>query len=243
MKLKYDLHIHSCVSPCGDDKMTPAVAAGMARLAGLDIAALSDHNTTRNCPAFLKAAEAYGILGIPAMELTTSEEAHILCLLPSLKAAEEFDRYVYERISGVKNRPEIFGNQYVCDADDNIIEAEEKLLIAATSIGVYDVVGLLRSFGGVAIPAHIDRSSFSVLSNLGFIRDDMGFEAVEVSRSANLCRIHAEHSEICGMPYIINSDAHRPEDIPDAENTMETEKITVSSVIESIRFGCGLPRI
>ena len=243
MELKYDLHIHSCISPCGDDSMTPAVAAGMAKLAGLGAAALSDHNTARNCPAFLKAAEEYGILGIPAMELTTAEEAHILCLLPSLEAAEELDRYVYERLPKVQNRPEIFGNQYICDENDNVLASEEKLLIAATSVGVYDVAALLRALGGVAVPAHIDRASFSVLSNLGFLRSDMGFEAVEVTRSANLRALHAEHAELRGLPYIINSDAHSPEEIRDAENSLTVKQLTAASVIEAIRCGCGLARI
>ncbi len=109
MKLYYDLHMHSCLSPCGADDMTPSNIAGMAALAGQKIVALADHNTTKNCPAFIHTAQSNGLLALPAMELTTREEAHVLCLLPSLEAADEFDRYVYARLPDIKNRPEIFG--------------------------------------------------------------------------------------------------------------------------------------
>lgn len=109
-ELAYDLHIHSCLSPCGDDDMTPANIAGMAALKGLDAVALTDHNSCKNCPAFLAAAKEYGIIGIPGMELTTSEEVHAVCLFPELYQAMEFDRFVYSRLIKVKNRPEILEN-------------------------------------------------------------------------------------------------------------------------------------
>ena len=57
MKLYYDLHLHSCLSPCGSDDMTPADLAAMCALAGLDVVALTDHNTAGNCAAFCRAAQ------------------------------------------------------------------------------------------------------------------------------------------------------------------------------------------
>jgi PHP family Zn ribbon phosphoesterase len=243
VKLKYDLHIHSCLSPCGDDEMTPANAAGMAMLAGLQVVALSDHNTARNCPAFLRAAEQLGLLAVPAMELTTAEEAHVLCLLPTLEAALELDRYVYARLPAIRNKPEIFGNQYIMDEEDQVLDEEERLLITATSIGVYDAAGLLRELGGIAIPAHIDRSSFSVLSNLGFVARDMGFEAVEITRSADKAALAAEHAELRGVPYLTDSDAHRLDALPDAEFQLEVTEQTPAGVIEAIRLGAGLQRL
>ena len=119
-ELAYDLHIHSCLSPCGDDDMTPANIAGMAALKGLDAVALTDHNSCKNCPAFLAAAKEYGIIGIPGMELTTSEEVHAVCLFPELYQAMEFDRFVYSRLIKVKNRPEIFGKQQIYDENDSV---------------------------------------------------------------------------------------------------------------------------
>ena len=85
--LSYDLHLHSCLSPCGDDDMTPANIVGMAAVMGLELIALTDHNSAKNCPAFLKMAEEYGILALPGMELTTEEEVHVVCLFSELDAA------------------------------------------------------------------------------------------------------------------------------------------------------------
>ena len=163
----FDLHLHSCLSPCGSDDNTPANLAGMCALAGLDIVALTDHNTTGNCAAFCAAAERYGLLALPGMELTTLEEAHIICLFPDLACASAFDAIVHHRLPPMVNDPAVFGPQVLMDADDRVLGEETALLAGATSIGVYEVAGLVRSFGGTAFPAHIDRPSFSVLSNLG----------------------------------------------------------------------------
>ena len=116
--LYYDLHIHSCLSPCGDNDMTPANIAGMAHVKGLDIIALTDHNACRNAPYVMKAAQAYGITVIPGMELTTSEEAHVVCLFPDIEAALAFDAFVYERLQKVENRKDIFGDQLIMNEEE-----------------------------------------------------------------------------------------------------------------------------
>ena len=104
----FDLHLHSCLSPCGSDDNTPANLAGMCALAGLDIVALTDHNTTGNCAAFCAAAERYGLLALPGMELTTLEEAHIICLFPDLACASAFDAIVHHRLPPmVKDRKSV----------------------------------------------------------------------------------------------------------------------------------------
>ena len=162
--------------------MTPATIAGMCRLSGLDVAALTDHNTCGNCPAFCEAAEAYGLLAIPGMELCTLEEVHVVCLLPDLDRAMAFQAEVYRRMEGRTNDPAIFGRQLLMDVDDNVVGEEPALLAGAASIGVYEAAALAESFGGVAYPAHIDRDSFSLLSNLGLWDPAMGFPLAEVSR-------------------------------------------------------------
>lgn len=240
MKLKYDLHLHSCLSPCGDKDMTPANIAGMAKLAGLSVAALSDHNTTRNCRAFLKCAREYNITGIPAMELNTKEEVHVLCLLPSLEAAEDFDVFVYSKLPDIRNRADFFGEQLLMNEQDLIVGEEPRLLTTATQISIYEVYGLLESYGGLAIPAHIDRSSNSVLSNLGFFSKEMGFSVVEVTRRADLFALAADHLFLRGKPYIVDSDAHYLSDIPDAEFTLETDESTPGKIIQAIKRGAGL---
>ena len=136
IQLYYDFHFHSCLSPCGDEAMTPATIAGMCKLSGLDVAALTDHNTCGNCPAFCEAAEAYGLLAIPGMELCTLEEVHVVCLLPDLERAMAFQAEVYRRMDGRANDPAIFGRQLLMDADDHVVGEEERLLSGATTIGV-----------------------------------------------------------------------------------------------------------
>ena len=120
----YDLHVHSCLSPCADDDMTPANIAGMASLKGLTLLALTDHNSCGNCPAFFDACKAFGIVPVAGMELTTAEDIHLIVLFPTLEQAMDFDKEVHRRIIPVKNRPEIFGNQRIVDCDDNVLSEE-----------------------------------------------------------------------------------------------------------------------
>ena len=117
-ELNYDLHIHSCLSPCGDDDMTPANIVGMAMIKGLDLIAVTDHNSCKNCPAVLTMADAYGLTALPGMELTTSEEVHVVCLFADLKDALAFDEYVYSRLMPIPNNEKIFGKQQLYNADN-----------------------------------------------------------------------------------------------------------------------------
>ena len=243
MRVAYDLHIHSCLSPCGSDDMTPANIAAMAALAGYGLVALTDHNSARNCRAAAAAAAENGLAFLPGMELTTSEEAHVLCLFETLEGAEEFGRYVYQRLPDIENRPEFFGHQYIVDENDEVTGEEPRLLISATSIGTYEAAALVAGYGGVALPAHIDRSSFSVISNLGFYDEAMGFCAVEFSRSANLREMYEQHSELRGVRYIVNSDAHSLESMPDPEHRLELDRLDARSVIDAIVSGKSLQRM
>ena len=173
----YDLHIHSCLSPCGDNDMTPNNLVQMALLSGCDVIALTDHNTCRNAPAAMEAGARNGLLVIPGMELCTAEEAHVVCLFETLEGALEFDHYIYENMPHVKNRPEIFGEQRLLDGEDGPVGEEENLLLVSSFVGVDQVVGLAAQYGGVAFPAHVDRDSFSVIASLGAIPAEAGFTA------------------------------------------------------------------
>ena len=117
----YDFHIHSCLSPCGSNDSTPASIAGFGVLNQLDILALTDHNSCSNCPAFFKAAHEYGIVPVAGMELTSSEDIHLVCLFKTLDAAMEFDNYVKGQRIPVKNREDIFGEQLIMDENDEVI--------------------------------------------------------------------------------------------------------------------------
>ena len=177
--LYYDLHIHSCLSPCGDDDMTPANIVGMAAVKGLDVIALTDHNSCRNCPAAMYHGEKYGVIVIPGMELTTQEEVHVTCLFPTLEDALAFDALVYEKLLPVPNREDIFGKQQIMDERDEVTGTVKNLLINATSISFDDVFSLAASFHGIAYPAHVDKPSTSLLSNLGFVPPGSTFTCAE----------------------------------------------------------------
>ena len=227
--LFYDLHIHSCLSPCGDEDMTPNNIVNMALLKGLDLIALTDHNSCKNCPAVLEVAKDTPLTVLPGMELTTAEEIHLVFLFPQLEQAMAFDQYVYERLLPVKNKPAVFGRQLLLDAGDNLVGEEPLLLINATSISVDEAPALAARFGGLVWPAHIDRPSNSILSALGFIPPELGFTAVEV---ANPAAFFAQHNPLGGQKYhlLTCSDAHRLGDIAEAEHTLPLKAPTFEAL-------------
>ncbi len=208
MKTAYDLHIHSCLSPCGDMDMTPNNIVNMSKLMGYDIIALTDHNTCGNCEAAMKVGEAVGLTVIPGMELCTSEEVHIVCLFPTLEDAKNFSDYVYSTLPPIKNKPKIFGEQAICDENDNIIGYEEKLLITASGISTAKAVETVAKYNGICYPAHIDRSSFSILSNLGVIDESFGFKCVEIFDISRADELKEKHPIINNMRVVTDSDAH-----------------------------------
>ena len=206
-KLCYDLHIHSCLSPCGDSDNTPCNISGMASLLGLDIVALTDHNTTKNCPAFFEAAKRYGITPVAGMGLTTSEDIHAVCLFEHLADALEFDKLVSTRRTLIKNKPEFFGEQLILDSEDNIIGCEEFLLPNATDISIDEVCSLVKGLGGIAYPAHIDRTANSITSILGTIPEKSEFDFLELHFEDSIKTL-GERYGIDEGRFIISSDAH-----------------------------------
>ena len=233
--LYYDLHIHSCLSPCGDDDMTPANIAGMAAVKGLDVIALTDHNSCKNCPAILKHGEEYGITVIPGMELTTAEEVHIVCLFPALGDAMAFDRYVYEHLLPIKNREDIFGKQQIMDADDQVTGNVERLLIGATDISFDQVFGLVEAYRGIAYPAHIDKSTTSLLSNLGFVPPDSSFTCAEISTFDHLHQIQKEHPYFLQCKMLSSSDAHYLENIREPDYQIYARSRAAKDILEGLR--------
>ena len=238
MKYAYDLHMHSCLSPCGDGQMTPNNLVGLSKLAGLDVIALTDHNTCKNTPAAIAVGDHFGILVLPGMELTTAEEIHVLCLFEELERAMAFDALVETRLVKVKNDIEVFGNQTVMDEDDNAVFEYPWLLTMATGITVEEAPGLVASFGGVAVPAHVDRDAYSILSVLGAVPPELDFKTIELSRNGGRDKLAAIAPELTERYGILeNSDAHYMEAIPEPNIHMELQNLTRKSVLNAIRFG------
>ena len=232
--LTYDLHIHSCLSPCGDDDMTPANIAGMAALKGLEAVALTDHNTCRNCPAFMAAAEEYGVLAVPGMEINTSEEVHAVCLFPNLEAALCFDSYVYGKLIPFPNNEAIFGKQQIYNEQDQVCGTEPNLLINATEISFDGLWELVRSYGGVMFPAHVDKTANSLIANLGFIPPDSRFKTAEVKDLKKLHQLRKDNPYLDKCRIISNSDAHYLEHINEPELTLQVEEKTVQGIIDAL---------
>ena len=228
MKFYYDLHIHSALSPCGDKDMTPNNIVNMSIIKGLDVIAVTDHNSCGNVRAVMEVA-GDRLLVIPGMEVETSEEVHVVCYFADIDTAEKMGEYIKEHMSGIKNQEEIFGEQLYMDADDNVIGKEENLLVTATDLNIFEVVGKAKELGGIAVPAHIDRSSYSVLSNLGFMPPDLQAKTVEIT-AKNRENLSAEYEGKYNI--ITNSDAHYLEDISEPEFFIDIMSKSAEKIIE-----------
>ena len=228
----YDLHLHSCLSPCGDMDMTPNNIVNMAKLLGLDVIALTDHNTSLNCEAAMKVGEETGVLVIPGMELTTSEDIHAVCLFPTLEKALSFSEYVDSNRIKIKNKPDIYGRQVIMNALDEEQGELEHLLLPASFISIMDAYLKAKEFGGICYPAHIDRDSLSILSALGEIDPCCGFVTAELADKAKLDPLRKQHPILDTLKIVTNSDAHYLENMREAENRMELPALTRENVIQ-----------
>ncbi|MBR3988174.1 MAG: PHP domain-containing protein [Clostridia bacterium] len=206
-KYYYDLHVHSCLSPCGDDDSTPNNIAGMATLCGLNVVALTDHNTTRNCPGFFEAAKRHGIVPIAGMELTTMEDIHVIFLFENLETALEFDKDLQSKRILIDNRVDVYGEQMIMNGNDEVIGTEKHLLSNATTVSVDDCPKLAEKYNAVCYPAHIDRQANGIIATLGTFPDIKGFKVFELndgSKEEELRKNYPLGDRKC----VVSSDAH-----------------------------------
>ena len=238
MKLYYDFHIHSGLSPCGDNEMTPNNIVNMAKLYDLDVIALTDHNSTLNCRAVMEAGREIGLTVIPGMELCTSEEVHLVCLFPDLKSAEKFGSYIRSTLPPIRNKPTVFGDQLVFDKDDNVLGFEHTLLITASTVSTNDAVAVVKSYGGICFPAHIDRNSYSIISNLGIIDDSFGFKLAEVFDLDTLENLKSQHPHLNNLKILSSSDAHYLEHMRLKEHYIEAEENSIEAIFEALKSPC-----
>lgn len=223
-KFFYDLHMHSCLSPCAEDDMTPASIAGLAALNGLQIAALTDHNSCGNLAAFFAACRAYGVTPIAGMELETAEAIHLVCLFPEYDDAMRFWQTVRESyMMPFKNDPAVFGNQLYMNEDDEVLGEEETLLITSTILSLDDAVALAREHGAFVFPSHIDRTSNGIIAILGDLPPEPGFTLVEFNDGANVAPYREQYPAVRDLPVLVNSDAHRLTSVNEAENFLELD--------------------
>lgn len=219
--MKYDFHIHTALSPCGDNDMTPNNIVNMAYLKGLEAIAVTDHNCAKNAAAVIEAGKNVGITVIPGMEIESSEEIHIVSLFPHIDAALEAEKYVFSHLPKIKNREDIFGQQLIMDSEDNVAGKEEQMLITAAALDIFAVFDMVKSLGGVCYPAHVDRHSYSVLSNLGFIPPELKTSFIEISKNVDNPEEYVKNKGLLRYKVIRSSDAHYLGDISEAVNNIE----------------------
>ena len=232
----YDLHIHTALSPCANDDMTPNDIVGMALINGLDLIAVTDHNSVSNAQAVVGAAAGKELIVLPGVEVSTAEEVHVLCLFSDPETALSFEAELSSYYSPIKNRIDIFGNQILLDKNDCVKGEEERMLIAPTTISFDRLYQLVHEHGGAFIPAHLDRDSFSVLSNLGFLPPDLTIGTLEVSSRGfekGFDKLNPELFE--NHKIVVSSDAHQLWVISEKEHFLMLPELTAKAAIDYLQ--------
>ena len=227
MRIKYDLHIHSALSPCADDNMTPANIVGIAKLSGIDAVALADHNAIANVKVAMDVGDAFDVVVVPAMELQTAEDIHVLCLFETFENLQSF--YNDINFADIQNRAEIFGEQLILDEDDNVVGTESRMLLVASGISVEYVCSLAQKHDGIAVAAHIDREENGMVAILGTVTEN--FSIVELSPTAD----QTVDCHCKGRKVIVNSDAHTLADIGKANGELEVIERSARGILMALR--------
>lgn len=227
-KILYDLHIHSALSPCADNDMTPVNIGAMSSAKGLQIIAVADHNAIANVAAAREVGEALDVIVVPAVELQTQEDVHILCLFETFENLQGF----FDEISfkDLKNREEIFGEQFIVSSDDEVIGREERLLLAGANLSEPDVKPLVEKHGGVAVPAHVNRDANGIVAILGDVPDY--YTAVELSSDCDeeTAAMYAKKFRL-----IFDSDSHTLSDIGKTQRYLEINEISERGILSYLR--------
>jgi predicted metal-dependent phosphoesterase TrpH len=228
-----DLHVHTCLSPCGDLSMLPRAIIRMAKEKNLDIIGICDHNSTANVMAVKKVGQKEGMAVIGGIEITSQEEVHIMALFDNEDALAHIQEIVYEHLPGT-NDEDAFGEQVVVDEADEVVALNEKLLIGATTLMIDEVVSLIHQLGGVAIASHVDREAFSIIGQLGFIPEGLALDALEVSARSTISETRKKFPQVKNFPLVSFSDAHYPEDIGKRSTSFLIEKPSVMEIQKAI---------
>jgi PHP family Zn ribbon phosphoesterase len=220
-----DLHVHTALSPCAGNSATPPGIVASAIENGMQMIAVTDHNSAENVEAVVRCGKVHGLKVIPGMEIASREEVHLVCLLGSVENALELQQIVYAALPDKQNRPDTFGRQLVMDRDGNIQGECMRLLMGAADLSLDDIIREVHRFEGLVIAAHVDRPSFSVIANLGMVPPGAQFDALEISASLTRDDAIARFPSIAGFPVITGSDAHSPQEIGSSPTLFLLEKM------------------
>jgi len=227
-----DFHIHTLLSPCAEIEMTPHHIVMRAAQYGVDAVAITDHNASANAAAAVEAAKNYGVKVFPGMEVECREEAHIVVLFDTLEQLAAWQKIVDANMSGLKNNAERFGAQFIVDDDDNFIAEEERMLLGPLKLPAAEVIQKVNAMGGMAIAAHVDRPSYSLLMQLGFLPSDMGLAAAEIS-PVGIRELKEQKLKLAlgGLNYVTDSDAHMMDSfINGPKNLITVKSLTVAEL-------------
>lgn len=233
-----DLHVHTCLSPCGDLKMSPKNIVAQAVKNKIDLIAISDHNSAENIPAVLRAAQLTPLTVIPGIEVCTKEEIHLVALFDTVDTAFELQELIYDHLSG-ENKEKIFGMQVVANEFDEVLRFNSKLLIGAANLSIEQILHTIHRLNGLAIASHIDRESFSVIGQLGFIPDSIHFDALEISVKTSITQARINYPEYSRYPMIQNSDAHFIEDLGKRATEYMIEKPSIEEIRKAFNNNSG----
>jgi hypothetical protein len=229
---KADLHIHTCLSPCTELDMSPKQILTAAKKKEIDILGICDHNSSENSLAVMSAAKKMNISVFPGLEVTSQEEVHVLALFGDIENALKLQEYVYKNLPG-ENDEEAFGMQVVVNENEEVLGLNNRLLIGATTIPLEGIIRIIHSFTGIAIASHIDRESFSLISQLGFIPDNLELDALEISPAIPFEDARKRFKN--DYPITCSSDAHYPHDIGKGFTSFLLEKGTVAEIKKALK--------
>jgi PHP family Zn ribbon phosphoesterase len=214
--------------------MYPRAVVDKAIVEKLDIIAICDHNASENTQFVLRSAEGKPLIVLPGMEITSSEEVHLLALFDTLDDLTKIQNIIYGHLSGT-NREEIFGCQAIVNDLDEVEGFNDRFLLGATKLSLPEIIGQIHGFGGLVIASHIDRESFSVISQLGFIDPEIHLDALEVTHHMGITEARIKYAELSGYPFIESSDAHFIDDIGHGTTTIFLESGTISELKMAFR--------
>jgi PHP family Zn ribbon phosphoesterase len=204
-----DLHIHTCLSPCAELEMLPELIVGRAQELGLQIIAVTDHNSVANVASVVNAARGTGVTVLPGAEVQTREEVHMVTLFDTLEQALSWQEQIYANLPPLKNDEALFGEQLLLDAAGEPAGYLDRLLLTSTDFSVEDVVQRVRELDGLCIPAHVDRTMYSIIANLGFIPPELEVVGVEISVNIGPVEARRRFPQLENYSLIANGDAHR----------------------------------
>jgi PHP family Zn ribbon phosphoesterase len=230
LKFFADLHVHTALSPCAGDSATPPNIVASAIENGMQMIAVTDHNSAENVAAVVACGKLHGLKVIPGIEVASREEVHLVCLLNSVEKALELQQIVYAALPGGQNRPDAFGRQLVMDGDGNTKGECLRLLMGAADLSLEEIIGATHRLEGLVIAAHIDRPSFSVIANLGMVPPGAQFDALEISASLTRDGAVAKFPFIERFPLVTASDAHIPQEIGSSPTLFLLEKMDLDEV-------------